>query len=107
MILRNYRYSIYRRIVSFSSLQEHKRSCYSWFPTIKDNGNPSTSIFGTPISSDGILGLSKKNTSLPRGMLEPWIMANNPWKKKIALFCTKTIQEQLISHCTQMEADNI
>jgi glycosyltransferase involved in cell wall biosynthesis len=22
----------------------------------------------------------------PRGMLEPWIMAHNPWKKKIALF---------------------
>jgi glycosyltransferase involved in cell wall biosynthesis len=46
----------------------------------------------------------------PRGMLEPWIMANNPWKKKIALFLyqKKAIQRAAHIHATaQMEADNI
>jgi glycosyltransferase involved in cell wall biosynthesis len=46
----------------------------------------------------------------PRGMLEPWIMANNPWKKKIALFLyqKKAIQRATHIHATaQMEADNI
>jgi glycosyltransferase involved in cell wall biosynthesis len=46
----------------------------------------------------------------PRGMLEPWIMAHNPWKKKIALFIyqKKAIQRSAHIHATaQMEADNI
>jgi glycosyltransferase involved in cell wall biosynthesis len=46
----------------------------------------------------------------PRGMLEPWIMANNPWKKKIALFLyqKKAIQRAAHIHATaQMEADNV
>lgn len=46
----------------------------------------------------------------PRGMLEPWIMAHNPWKKKIALFLyqRKAIQRAAHLHATaQMEADNI
>lgn len=46
----------------------------------------------------------------PRGMLEPWIMANNPWKKKIAMFLyqKKAIQRATHIHATaQMESDNI
>jgi len=46
----------------------------------------------------------------PRGMLEPWIMANNPWKKNIALFLyqRKAIQRAAHIHATaQMEANNI
>jgi glycosyltransferase involved in cell wall biosynthesis len=46
----------------------------------------------------------------PRGMLEPWIMANNPWKKKIALFLyqKKAIERAAHIHATaQMEVDNI
>jgi glycosyltransferase involved in cell wall biosynthesis len=46
----------------------------------------------------------------PRGMLEPWIMDNNPWKKKIALFLyqKKAIQRAAHIHATaQMEEDNI
>jgi glycosyltransferase involved in cell wall biosynthesis len=46
----------------------------------------------------------------PHGMLEPWIMANNPWKKKIALFLyqKKAIQRAAHIHATaQMEVDNI
>ncbi|WP_426092459.1 glycosyltransferase [Flavobacterium sp. DSR3-2] len=46
----------------------------------------------------------------PRGMLEPWIMANNPFKKKIALalYQRKAIQRATHIHATaQMEADNI
>jgi glycosyltransferase involved in cell wall biosynthesis len=46
----------------------------------------------------------------PRGMLEPWIMANNPWKKKVALFLyqKKAIQRAAHIHATaQMEADHI
>jgi len=46
----------------------------------------------------------------PRGMLEPWIMDNNHWKKKIALFLyqKKAIQRAAHIHATaQMEADNI
>lgn len=46
----------------------------------------------------------------PRGMLEPWIMAHNPWKKKAALFLyqKKAIQRAAHIHATaQMEADNI
>jgi glycosyltransferase involved in cell wall biosynthesis len=46
----------------------------------------------------------------PRGMLEPWIMAHNPWKKKIALFFyqRKAIQRAVHIHATaQMEANNI
>jgi glycosyltransferase involved in cell wall biosynthesis len=46
----------------------------------------------------------------PRGMLEPWIMAHNPWKKKIALFLyqRKAIQRATHIHATaQMESDNI
>jgi glycosyltransferase involved in cell wall biosynthesis len=46
----------------------------------------------------------------PRGMLEPWIMAHNPWRKKIALFLyqRKAIQRAAHIHATaQMEADNI
>lgn len=46
----------------------------------------------------------------PHGMLEPWIMANNPFKKKIALFLyqNKAIKRSLFLHATaQMEAENI
>lgn len=46
----------------------------------------------------------------PHGMLEPWIMANNPMKKKIALFLyqKKAIQRSVHIHATaQMEAANI
>lgn len=42
-------------------------------------------------------------------MLEPWIMANNPWKKKLRFFYTKkAIHRAAHIHATaQMEADNI
>ncbi|MBC7846292.1 MAG: glycosyltransferase [Flavobacterium sp.] len=46
----------------------------------------------------------------PHGMLEPWIMAHNPLKKKIALFLyqKKAIQRSAHIHATaQMEAANI
>ncbi|TRX23004.1 glycosyltransferase [Flavobacterium franklandianum] len=46
----------------------------------------------------------------PHGMLEPWILANNPIKKKIGLFFyqKKIIQSALRIHATaQMEAVNI
>ena len=46
----------------------------------------------------------------PRGMLEPWIMARNPWKKKMAmlLYQNKVIQRANYIHVTaQMEADHI
>lgn len=46
----------------------------------------------------------------PRGMLEPWIMANNPLKKKIAmlLYQKKAIQRAAHIHVTaEMEAKNI
>lgn len=46
----------------------------------------------------------------PHGMLEPWIMAQNPWKKKLGLFLyqKKAIQRALYLHATaQMEADSI
>jgi glycosyltransferase involved in cell wall biosynthesis len=46
----------------------------------------------------------------PHGMLEPWILAQNPWKKKLGLFLyqKKAIQKALCLHATaQMEADNI
>lgn len=46
----------------------------------------------------------------PRGMLEPWIMAHNPWKKKIALFLYQkgAIQRAAHIHVTAlMEANNI
>jgi glycosyltransferase involved in cell wall biosynthesis len=46
----------------------------------------------------------------PRGMLEPWIMAHNPWKKKIAFFLyqKKAIERAAHIHATaQMEANNI
>lgn len=46
----------------------------------------------------------------PHGMLEPWIMAQNPWKKKLGLFLyqKKAIQRAECIHATaQMESDNI
>jgi len=46
----------------------------------------------------------------PHGMLEPWIMEHNPWKKKIAMFLyqNKAIQRADHIHATaQMEADNV
>jgi glycosyltransferase involved in cell wall biosynthesis len=46
----------------------------------------------------------------PRGMLEPWILARHPWKKKIALWLyqNKAIRKADHLHATaQMEADNI
>lgn len=46
----------------------------------------------------------------PHGMLEPWIMAHNPLKKKIALFLyqNKAIQRSVYLHATaKMEAENI
>lgn len=46
----------------------------------------------------------------PHGMLEPWILADNPWKKKLGLFLyqRKAIQRAAHIHATaQMEADNI
>lgn len=46
----------------------------------------------------------------PHGMLEPWIMAHSPLKKKIALFLyqRKAIQQSALIHATaQMEAENI
>jgi hypothetical protein len=43
-------------------------------------------------TGDGLVGLSKKIPYIITQMLEPWIMAHNPWKK-IALFYTrKSIQ---------------
>jgi glycosyltransferase involved in cell wall biosynthesis len=46
----------------------------------------------------------------PHGMLEPWILANNPWKKKLGLFLyqKKAIQKVNCLHATaQMEEVNI
>lgn len=46
----------------------------------------------------------------PRGMLEPWILAQNSWKKKLGLFLyqKKAIQRAKYIHATaQMEANNI
>lgn len=46
----------------------------------------------------------------PRGMLEPWIMAQNPWKKKLAMwfYQRKTIQNATLLHATsEMEKQNI
>lgn len=46
----------------------------------------------------------------PHGMLEPWILAHNPFKKKIALFLyqKKALQKSVCLHATaQMEAENI
>jgi glycosyltransferase involved in cell wall biosynthesis len=46
----------------------------------------------------------------PRGMLEPWIMAHNPWKKRVAMFLyqRKAIQRASYIHATaQIEADHI
>ena len=46
----------------------------------------------------------------PHGMLETWILAQNPWKKKLGLFLyqKKAIQRASCLHATaQMEADNI
>jgi len=46
----------------------------------------------------------------PRGMLEPWIMAHNPWKKKIALllYQRRAFERAAHIHSTaQMEAANI
>ncbi|MBK0368797.1 glycosyltransferase [Flavobacterium agrisoli] len=46
----------------------------------------------------------------PRGMLEPWIINRNHWKKKIALFFyqRKAIQRATYIHATaEMEAQNI
>jgi glycosyltransferase involved in cell wall biosynthesis len=46
----------------------------------------------------------------PHGMLEPWILAHNPWKKKLALllYQKKAIQRVAHIHATaQMEANNI
>jgi glycosyltransferase involved in cell wall biosynthesis len=46
----------------------------------------------------------------PHGMLEPWIMAQNPWKKKLGLFLyqEKATQRAKCLHATaQMEAENI
>jgi hypothetical protein len=52
------------------------------------------------------VGLSKKFISLHSGMLEPWIMAHNPWKK-IALFYTRNHQKELIFMRLPNGADNI
>lgn len=46
----------------------------------------------------------------PHGMLEPWILANNPWKKQLALFLyqKKAIERADYLHATAlMEAKNI
>lgn len=46
----------------------------------------------------------------PHGMLEPWILRHNVWKKKAALFLyqKKAVQRAAYLHATaQMEADNI
>jgi glycosyltransferase involved in cell wall biosynthesis len=46
----------------------------------------------------------------PRGMLEPWIMANNSWKKKIAMFLYQDNALKRADHIhatAQMEKDNI
>jgi glycosyltransferase involved in cell wall biosynthesis len=46
----------------------------------------------------------------PRGMLEPWILACNPWKKKLGmwLYQNTAIRKANHLHATaQMEADNI
>lgn len=46
----------------------------------------------------------------PHGMLEPWILARNPWKKTTALFLYQknAIQRaELILATAQMEADNV
>lgn len=46
----------------------------------------------------------------PRGMLEPWIMAHNPWKKKMGLFLYQhnALKRAVHIHATaQMEKDNI
>ncbi|MDO3693628.1 glycosyltransferase [Wenyingzhuangia sp. chi5] len=46
----------------------------------------------------------------PRGMLEPWIMNNNPWKKRIAMFLYQKrdlkLAEAIHATCT-LERDNI
>lgn len=46
----------------------------------------------------------------PHGMLEPWILGQNPWKKKLGLFLyqKKAIQRAEYLHATApMEADSI
>lgn len=46
----------------------------------------------------------------PHGMLEPWILAQNPWKKKFGLFLyqKKAIQNATYIHATaEMESSNI
>lgn len=46
----------------------------------------------------------------PRGMLEPWIMDRNPWKKKLAmrLYQRKDLKKASLLHATaEMEAENI
>ena len=46
----------------------------------------------------------------PHGMLEPWILANNPWKKKVALFLyqNKALVRADYLHATaQMELESI
>ena len=46
----------------------------------------------------------------PRGMLEPWIMARNPWKKKLAMFLyqRKTVRQATLIHATaELEKQNI
>lgn len=46
----------------------------------------------------------------PHGMLEPWILAQNPWKKKLGLFLyqKKAIRRAKCLHATaQMEEDSI
>lgn len=46
----------------------------------------------------------------PRGMLEPWIMARNSWKKKLAmmLYQRKDLNKASLLHATaEMEADSI
>jgi glycosyltransferase involved in cell wall biosynthesis len=46
----------------------------------------------------------------PHGMLEPWILAHNPWKKKLALFLyqrTAILRANYLLATAQMEQDNI
>jgi glycosyltransferase involved in cell wall biosynthesis len=97
-------------------------SILRWFSMLKefhvflDNEKPDI-VHINGIWSPQNWGFQKKAQALgikvivsPHGMLEPWILAHNPLKKKIALFLyqKKIIQKASYIHATaQMEAANI
>lgn len=99
-----------------------KTSVLRWFPMIKEfsvflEKEKPNLVHINGIWSPQNWGFQKAAQKLgikvivsPHGMLEPWIMAHNPLKKKIALllYQKKAIQRSVYLHATaQMEAKNI